>query len=309
MSWMDCPQAEAHREPDEPDVIERAIVPRSRDIGGFEVRRALPASGARSVGAFVFFDQMGPSSMAAGQGLDVRPHPHIGLATITYLFDGQILHRDSLGTIQAIEPGAVNWMTAGRGIAHSERSPDALRPSGPSLFGIQAWVALPKELEDSDPAFVHHDAGSLPQVNGDGAEVKLITGELFGKRSLVATATPLLYADAKLFAGAVIPFDAVHEERAIYLVEGAVEIGGRLHDAEQLLLLRPGDSVAIHATRDSRLMLIGGEPLSEPRYLWWNFVSSSKDRIRQAQADWRAGRFAPVVEETESIPLPDLPGP
>jgi redox-sensitive bicupin YhaK (pirin superfamily) len=309
MSWHECPQAETRTLEAPADPVEQVLVPRSRDLGGFEVRRALPSGRRRMVGPFVFFDQMGPSLLQAGTGLDVRPHPHIGLATVTYLFRGEILHRDSLGTVQAIRPGAVNWMTAGRGIVHSERTPPELRAAASGLFGIQAWVALPAAAEDTVPAFAHHAADTLPLIEADGVRLRLIAGEIFGHRSPVRTFSETLYADAELAAGAVLPFDAAHEERAIYVAEGEIEIAGRVHPRGQLLVLRPGDALSLFAGQPARLLLLGGETMDGPRHIWWNFVSSRRERIEQAKADWQAGRFEPVPGDSESIPLPLIPGP
>jgi redox-sensitive bicupin YhaK (pirin superfamily) len=283
------------------------IVPRRRDLGdGFEVRRALPSAQCRMVGPFVFFDQMGPVILRAGRGLDVRPHPHIGLATVTYLFDGEILHRDSLGTVQTIRPGAVNWMTAGRGIVHSERMPPELRASGESrLFGIQTWVALPTAREETAPAFAHHAADALPVIEGEGKRVRLIVGSLYGARTPVEVFSEMFYADAALSAAARLELPVEHEERAIYVAEGRIEVAGDVFDAGRLLVLRPGEPVVLGAPVASRLLLFGGEPMDGPRHLWWNFVSSSAERIEEAKADWRAGRFPPVPGETEFIPLPE----
>jgi redox-sensitive bicupin YhaK (pirin superfamily) len=288
---------------------ETVIVPRSRDIGGFEVRRALPSMQRRLVGPFVFFDHMGPAVFAAGTGLDVRPHPHIGLATITYLFDGEILHRDSLGSVQPIRPGDVNWMTAGRGIAHSERTDPELRASGTTLAGIQSWVALPKRDEEIDPSFVHHPRASLPVMEGEGVTLRLIAGAGFGLRAPVAVFSGMFYADAALKAGARLTLPAEYEERAIYVAKGEIEIAGQRFPEGQLLVFRPGDAIDLRASVDARVLLLGGEPMDGPRHIWWNFVSSSKDRIEQAKADWKAGRFGPVPGETEFIPLPDDPPP
>jgi redox-sensitive bicupin YhaK (pirin superfamily) len=286
-----------------PDVV---IVPRSRDLGGgFTVKRVLPAIERRMVGPFVFFDQMGPTVLREGTGLDVRPHPHIGLATVTYLFEGEILHRDSLGTVQRIRPGDVNWMTAGRGIAHSERSPDDLRPAGPRLHGIQLWVGLPKAHEEAEPAFAHHGAAALPVIEGEGKRVRLILGALYGARSPVAVFSDMFYADAALDAGTELELPAEHEERALFVAEGRAEIDGTAYEAGQLLVFAPGQPVRARALTDSHLLLLGGEPMDGPRYLWWNFVSSSKDRIEQAKRDWKEGRFVAVPGETEFIPLPD----
>ena len=287
------------------DLIETVIVPRARDLGGFEVRRALPSARRQMVGPFIFFDQMGPAEFILGEGLDVRPHPHIGLATVTYLFDGEILHRDSLGTLQPIRPGDVNWMTAGRGIAHSERSSPEARAGGSRLFGIQAWVALPAASEETAPDFAHHGRDDLPVVSGDGKEVRIITGSLYGERSPVPTFSAMFYADASLAAGAKLPLPAEHEERAVYVVGGAVQVAGDRFEAGQLLVFRPGDEITLTAAESARLLLLGGEPMDGPRHIWWNFVSSRQDRIEQAMADWRAGRFTPVPGDNEFIPLPD----
>jgi redox-sensitive bicupin YhaK (pirin superfamily) len=295
---------------DQPD-IETVVVPRASDLGGgFTVLRALPSAQRRMVGPFVFLDQMGPVQLEAGTGLDVRPHPHIGLATVTYLFDGEILHRDSLGSVQPIRPGELNWMTAGRGIAHSERTAAELRPAGPRLSGLQAWVGLPARDEETEPAFVHHGADSLPVLDDAGLSIRVIAGEAFGARSPVATRSPLFYADVTLAPGARLQVPPEHEERAAYIVAGAVEIDGVRHPAGRLLVFRRGAAVVLSATAATRLMLLGGEPLDGPRYVWWNFVSSSRERIEQAKDDWRAGRFTPVPGETEFIPLPeDRPAP
>ena len=287
------------------DWLETLIVPRTHDIGGFEVRRALPSAQRRMVGPFIFWDQMGPGELAPGQGLDVRPHPHIGLATVTYLFDGEILHRDSVGSVQAIRPGAVNWMTAGRGIAHSERSGDETRRTGQRVFGIQSWMALPKAHEEADPAFIHHPAEALPVVEGEGKRVRVVAGQAYGVRSPLATYTETLYVDAVLDPGARLPVPAEHPERAVYVAEGTVVVNGDRFEAGQLLVLRPGDAITIEAETAARVLLLGGEPMDGPRHIWWNFVSSSKDRIEAAKADWKAGRFTAVPGETEFIPLPE----
>jgi redox-sensitive bicupin YhaK (pirin superfamily) len=288
---------------------ETVIVPRSRDIGGFEVRRALPSAQRRMVGPFVFFDHMGPAIFAAGSGLDVRPHPHIGLATITYLFDGEILHRDSLGSVQPIRPGDVNWMTAGRGIAHSERTAPELRAAGTTLAGIQSWIALPKRDEEAEPDFIHHPRADLPVTHGEGVTLRLIAGAGFGLRSPVAVFSDMFYADAALAAGARLTLPAEYEERAIYVAMGRIEIAGQSFDSGQLLVFRPGDAIDLRAGVAARVLLLGGEPMDGPRHIWWNFVSSSKDRIEQAKADWKAGRFGPVPGESEFIPLPEEPPP
>jgi redox-sensitive bicupin YhaK (pirin superfamily) len=305
MSWHQCEEALCRVREEEISPIDTVIVPRVRDLGGFEVRRALPSSRRQMVGPFIFFDQMGPSEFLLGEGLDVRPHPHIGLATVTYLFRGEIMHRDSLGNALPIQPGAVNWMTAGQGIAHSERTSPGERITGAKLFGIQAWVALPARFEESDPGFAHHEKATLPLIADDNKEVRLIAGSLLGERSPVPTFSEMFYADARLGAGARLPLDAAHEERGLYLAEGRIEIAGDAFEAGQLLVFRPGDPITITAEQPARLLLLGGEPMDGPRHIWWNFVSSRKDRIEQAKADWKAGRFDSVPGEVEFIPLPD----
>jgi redox-sensitive bicupin YhaK (pirin superfamily) len=293
-----------------PPMLDAVVVTRVRDlVDGFKVRRVLPSARRRMVGPFIFLDQMGPEILSAGRGLDVAPHPHIGLATVTYLFIGELLHRDSLGTVQAIRPGEVNWMTAGSGIAHSERTPPPLRATGSNLFGIQSWVALPMGVEETEPAFAHHDAAELPVVEGEGKRVRLIMGSLYGARSPVRTLSEMFYADAELGTGARLPVPVDHEERAAYIVEGAVTLSGDegVFEAGQLLVFKPGAEMTLeaHGASPARLMLLGGEPMDGRRHIWWNFVSSSSERIEQAKEDWKAGRFAPVPEETEFIPLPE----
>ena len=283
-------------------MISAVIVPKTRDLGdGFQVRRALPAIEKRAVGPFVFFDQMGPVRLAPGKGLDVRPHPHIGLATITYLFQGEILHRDSLGTVQPIRPGEVNWMTAGRGIVHSERTAPELRAAGPAVFGIQVWVGLPAAHEEAEPSFCHAKEKDLPLLDGG---MRLIVGTLGGARSPVPTHSPIYYVDAPLAAGAAAALPLEHAENAAYVAEGEVEAGGRRFPAGQLLVFKPKKDIRLHSLVDSRILFLGGEPLGH-RHMWWNLVSSRKERIAQAAADWKAGRFPPVPGETEFIPLPD----
>ena len=304
MSWLSAEEPEA-RTPPACRALETIIVPRPRDIGGFEVRRVLPSAERRSVGPFVFFDQMGPAELAPGSGIDVRPHPHIGLATVTYLFAGTIVHRDSLGNVQSIEPGAVNWMTAGRGIVHSERSDDELRKQRQKLYGIQIWVALPKQYEETDPDFTHYAAELLPQVEGEGKTVRVIAGSLFGKASPVKTFSKLFYGDTVCRPGASLLLDNEHEERGIYLLEGIVEIAGQTFEPGRLLVFSSGDKVRVKAISAARLLLFGGEPLDGPRQLWWNFVSSSRERVEQAKVDWKGGRFAPVPGDSEFIPLPE----
>lgn len=293
-----------------PPGLDTVVLTRVRDlVGGFKVRRVLPSARRRMVGPFIFLDQMGPEILSAGRGLDVAPHPHIGLATVTYLFEGELLHRDSLGTIQMITPGEVNWMTAGHGIAHSERTPHEARTSGSNLFGIQSWVALPQRFEESAPGFAHHGSDELPVVEGEGKRVRLITGSLYGARSPVETLSEMFYADVALMEGARLSIPTEYEERAVYIVEGRVELpndGGEF-EAGQLLLFKPGAEITISAPDSSgaRLMLLGGEPMDGHRHIWWNFVSSSSERIEQAKQDWKGRRFAPVPEETETIPLPE----
>lgn len=293
-------------------VLETVVIPRTRDLGdNFEVRRALPTSQKRMVGPFVFLDQMGPHVFTAGHGLDVRPHPHIGLATVTYLFDGEIEHRDSVGSIQTIQPGAVNWMTAGSGIVHSERTGKALRASGSSIEGLQCWVALPKKHEETDPSFVHVAARDLPILEGDGASAKIIAGSFFGKSSPVPTLSDLFYVDVALAPKARLDVPAEYPEQAIYVVEGQLDLGrDGIYGPGQLLVLRANTAVTLRngSNGTTRLMLLGGEPMDGSRYLVWNFVSSSIERLEQAKEDWRLQRFAAVPGETEFIPLPDLPG-
>ncbi len=290
-----------------PPGLEDVILPRAHDIGGFEVRRALPAAQRQMVGPFIFFDQMGPGEFLTGKGLDVRPHPHIGLSTVTYLFDGAIQHRDSLGSDQSIVPGDVNWMTAGRGITHSERTTAAARVHSNRLFGIQSWVALPRQHEETQPGFVHHAADTLPVVEDGGARLRLIAGHGWGLRAPVVTPSELFYADAMLQPGAPLPLPDDHEERAAYVVQGAVEVGGVRFEAGRMLLFRAGDRVSLRAGPDgARLLLLGGAAMDGPRYLFWNFVSSSRERIEQAKADWTAGRFAIVPgDDKDFIPLPE----
>ena len=305
MSWQPAREPESEGAGD-PGAIEVAIVPRTRDLGdGFEVRRVLPFARRRMVGPFIFFDAMGPTLFAPGRGLDVRPHPHIGLATLTYLFDGEILHRDCLGNVQPIRPGEVNWMTAGRGIAHSERTDAALRQKGSRLFGIQSWVALPRRDEETAPSFTHHPKPALPLIEGEGKSVRLIAGSFQGKRSPVDTFSATLYADVALGPGARLAVPAEHEERAAFLVEGSVAIAGESWAPGQLLVFRPKAEIVLAAPAGARLVLLGGEPMDGPRHIWWNFVSSSAERIEAAKADWKAGRFAAVTGDNDFIPLPE----
>ncbi|MEM6727532.1 MAG: pirin family protein [Pseudomonadota bacterium] len=293
------------------DAIETVIVPRARDLGEFEVRRALPAPKRQMVGPFIFFDQMGPAEFVTGQGMDVRPHPHIGLATVTYLYKGKIHHRDSLGTDQWIEPGAVNWMVAGHGITHSERTDGEIRQRPHDLFGIQTWVALPKDHEDRGADFVHAPKASLPVLEGEGKSLRLILGTGYGERAPVETASEMFYFDALLEAGATLPMPHDHEDRGIYVVEGEIEVAGQSFSAGQMMVFRPGDAVTVKAgERGARAMLLGGATLEGPRYIWWNFVASSKERIEAAkeawrEGDWTHGRFQlPPGDDHEHIPLP-----
>lgn len=307
MSWINHPDPIPGNQAS-CDPIETIIVPRTNDLGGFNVRRALPSAKRRMVGPFIFFDQMGPAELLVGGGIDVRPHPHIGLATVTYLFEGEIYHRDSLGTEQAITPGALNWMSAGRGIVHSEREQEIRKTATRPLFGLQSWVALPKHLEESEPTFVHLGSEAQPEFADAGASVKLIAGELYGHRAPVKTASELFYADIGLEPGARIPLDAVHEERGLYTIAGNITIAGQSFDPAQLLVFKPGDSLVIenNGPTPARFVLLGGDAMSEQRYIWWNFVSSSKERIDQAKEDWRQGRFDTVPGDAEEfIPLPE----
>ena len=287
------------------DAIETVIVPRARDLGGFSVRRALPSTQRQMVGPFIFFDQMGPAEFLLGAGIDVRPHPHIGLSTVTYLFDGEIMHRDSLGNALSIRPGELNWMTAGRGIAHSERTPPELRSLGSKLFGIQSWVALSARDEEAAPDFLHYGAEEMPVLSGEHKTIRVIAGSVLGSSSPVRSSSAMFYADVAMRAGASVPLDPDYEERAIYTVDGDVEIAGDLFGPAQLLVFRPGDRITIRAKTDARFMTLGGEPMDSPRHIWWNFVSSRKDRIEQAKADWRMGRFDAVPGDSEFIPLPE----
>ncbi len=288
------------------DALELIIAPRARDLGGFQVRRALPHGKRQMVGPFIFFDQMGPVQFVAGQAVDVRPHPHIGLATVTYLFDGRIMHRDSEGNALEITPGAMNLMTAGRGIAHSERTPQSGRAGGEGMFGIQSWIALPEAHEETAPSFQHFDAATLPEVEGAGIRARVIAGKAFGVKSPLGTLSEWLYAEVVLQAGASAPLDPDQEERAIYVVDGEVDVAGEIFEAPRLLIFRPGDRITVRATRLARLMFLGGAALAGPRYIWWNFVSSRRERIEQAKEEWRSGRFKPVPGESEFIPLPDV---
>ncbi len=288
------------------DAIETVIVPRARDLGGFEVRRALPSAQRQMVGPFIFFDQFGPVVMQAGKGIDVRPHPHIGLATVTWLMDGAIFHRDSLGSEQPITPGELNWMTAGKGIVHSERTTEAEKARDRRIYGIQSWVALPKTHEEMPPSFEHVAMARLPVIEDRGIAVRVVAGSLYGARSPVKTHSDLFYADVQLQAGAALPLPVEHEERGIYILEGEVGVGAQVFEAGRLLVFRPGDAITVRSRSTARLMLLGGEPMDGPRYVWWNFVSSSLERIEAAKDDWKQARFAIVPgDEKEFIPLPE----
>lgn len=293
--------------------VQHVIEPRPRDLGGFTVRRLLPAAAMQTVGPFIFFDHMGPAEFGPDQGVNVRPHPHIGLATVTFLFEGTFMHRDSLGTAQLIRPGDVNWMVAGRGIAHSERTPAAMRDSAgrARAHGIQTWVALPRVQEETEPSFAHHPAASLPRIVDErsGMQLTVIAGSAFGRRSPVAVASPTLYVDASLaMPGATFELDSEHEQRAVYVVQGTIELDGGLRFTEgQFVVLDPAAGTMRITALESgtRAMLAGGAPLDGERYIWWNFVSSSRERIDAAKRDWREQRFAPVPGDPERMPLPE----
>jgi redox-sensitive bicupin YhaK (pirin superfamily) len=294
------------------DMVSLVIEPRPRDLGGFGVRRALPFAARRTVGPFIFFDHMGPADLAPGHGIDVRPHPHIALATVTYLFEGEIVHRDSLGSFQPIRPGDVNWMLAGRGIVHSERTGDQARRTGGQLHGIQSWVALPRAQESAAPAFHHHPAATIPRVERPGADIRVVAGHAYGARSPVGVLSPTLYIAVTLQPGAMLDVDPDHPERAVYVVEGEIAAGeadsGRRFGAGTMIVLRPGPA-SLRALAPTRLVVVGGTPLDGERHIWWNFVSSSTEQMEQAKRDWRdrdPTRF-PVVpgDEREFIPLPE----
>lgn len=294
------------------DAIDTLIIPRSRDLGGFEVRRALPAPNRQMVGPFIFFDQVGPAELLTGQGIDVRPHPHIGLGTVTYLYRGEFHHRDSTGADQIIRPGALNWMVAGRGVTHSERTTPEGRSGPQSLLGIQTWVALPDSHEDMAPMFEHHGTQALPIIEDRGAKVRLILGNAYGKAAPARMFSETFYADVTLEAGARLPLPDDHEDRGIYIVEGSILIAGQDFEAPQMMVFRPGDRITVTAGgQGARLMALGGATFSGPRYIWWNFVASSKERIEEAKAEWRAGNWGegrfdlPADDRDEHIPLPD----
>lgn len=283
--------------------IDLVIKPRETDLGEFTVRRALPAARRRMVGPFIFFDHMGPATFPPGSGIAVRPHPHIGIATITYLFEGEIMHRDSLGFAQPIQAGAVNLMTAGRGIVHSERAGNDLDETA-KLHGIQSWMALPDSDEECEPAFRHFPAADLPELDIDGCTVRIIMGQCFGETSPVTTYSHTLYMECLLPSGRELTIPADVDELAAYVVSGDVAVSGSNYKGGVLLVANSGEPLEIQAAEDSRVMIIGGEPLGE-RHIWWNFVSSSRERIEQAKDDWRGGRFDPVPGDDEFIPLPE----
>ncbi|HEV7456434.1 MAG TPA: pirin family protein [Roseococcus sp.] len=294
------------------DAIETLIIPRARDLGGFEVRRALPAPKRQMVGPFIFFDQAGPAELLTGQGVDVRPHPHIGLGTVTYLFQGDFHHRDSTGADQVIRPGALNWMVAGRGVTHSERTSAAARQGPSSLFGIQTWLALPESHEDVAPSFEHHGKEALPVIADHGVSVRLILGQAYGKSAPATMLSETFYADVKLEPGARLPLPDNHEDRGLYIVDGSISVAGQEFEPGRMMVFRPGDRITVAAgAQGARLMILGGATFSGPRYIWWNFVASSRERIERAKEEWRAakwgqGRFdLPAGDRQEHIPLPD----
>lgn len=289
-----------------PDGIDLVIKPRARDIGSFSVRRSLPSARRRLVGPFIFFDHMGPVDFEPGQGIDVRPHPHIGLATVTYLFEGEIMHRDSLGVEQAIRPGAVNWMIAGKGIVHSERTDPQVRATARRMHGIQTWVALPTALEQREPDFAHHPADTLPEIDRPGVHMRLIVGSAFGEKSPVEALSPIFYLDAAAKAGAAVPLPDEHPEKAVYVVSGEIETGGVVFGEGSMVVIADGAMPEITSKSGARLMLLGGAPIDGERLIWWNFVASSEALMEQAKADWKAGRFATIPgDDEEFIPLPE----
>jgi redox-sensitive bicupin YhaK (pirin superfamily) len=300
-------------EPISADPIALVVEPRERDLGdGFFVRRVLPAGKRRAVGPFLFFDHFGPTAFSPGGGLDVRPHPHINLATVTYLFEGEIDHRDSLGSSQTIRPGDINWMTAGRGIVHSERTPPAVRARGATVHGLQLWVGLPRAHEETAPVFHHHAGETLPVVRTRGAEIRVLAGEAFGARSPIATFSRLVTLDVKLDAGAEVELHADLGDRAVYVIDGDVSIAGRSFAPARMLVLAPHGAVRLSSERGARFVVVGGEPFPEPRHLWWNFASSSEERLEQAKRDWlhrrgEPGGPFPLVpgDDAEFIPLPE----
>jgi len=280
---------------------------RPRDLGGFSVRRVLPAGRLQTVGPFIFFDHMGPATFAPGGGVDVRPHPHIGLATVTYLFTGEFMHRDSLGTAQLIRPGDVNWMVAGRGIVHSERTPAESRSAagGATIHGIQTWVALPREHEEIEPSFEHHPAPTLPEIREPGVDMRLIAGAAYGRQAPTSVHSPMFYLAATLQQDTLVELPGEYAERAAYVVEGEIEVDDARHGVGDMVVFAAGGRATLRAVTAARVMLLGGAPVDGPRQIWWNFVSSSVERIERAKLDWREERFAPVPGDDERIPLPE----
>ena len=290
------------------DLILQTITPVTHDLGGFKVHRTLPSRSRTMVGPFIFFDQMGPARLSVGEGIDVRPHPHINLATVTYLFEGAIAHRDSVGSVAVIEPGAVNLMTAGHGIVHSERSPSAERAVGPALSGIQTWLALPERDEEMNPAFEHVAKADLPTVETPGARARVVMGSLWGVSAPTTTFAETIYADIVLDAGGAVPIDAATDERAIYIALGEANLDGMPLDPMTLYVLKPGVTATLRSATGARAMLCGGEAFATPRHVWWNFVSSRRDRIDEAKRAWKAGEFARVPgDDKEWIPIPEVP--
>ena len=289
---------------DDSTSIELLIEPATRDLGEFTVRRALPDKRRQRVGPFIFFDHMGPAEFPPGAGVNVRAHPHIGLATITYLFEGEILHRDSLGYVQAIRPGEVNWMTAGRGIVHSEKASPELLASGQRLHGLQTWVALPLEHEEAEPRFEHYAADRIPRLSRDGAQITVVIGSAYGETSPVQTASETLYVEGRLDSGAELELP-VAEELAVYVIDGSISIAGNEVSAGKLAVLKNGSTATVSAENAAHVMICGGATLAGDRTIWWNFVSSSRERLEQAKRDWRDGKFAEVPGETDFIPLPE----
>jgi len=290
------------------DPIIQTVTPVTHDLGAFKVRRALPARERTMVGPFIFVDQFGPARLAPGEGMDVRPHPHINLATVTYLFEGMVEHRDSIGSRKVIEPGAINLMTAGRGIVHSERSPADARAEGPSFYGMQTWLALPDGREEIDPGFEHVPGGELPLVEGDGVTARVLMGTLWGNTAATTCHSPTIYADIALNAGASVPIDADADERAVMLIEGDASLDGQPLEMFALYVLRPGNAARLSADANGRIMLLGGGAFANPRHVMWNFVSSSRDRLEQAKQDWIARRFPTIPgDDKEYIPYPAIP--
>ncbi len=311
MSWNPALQPGCPDDVDT-DAIETLIVPRARDLGDFEVRRALPAPKRQMVGPFIFFDQAGPAEFLTGRGVDVRPHPHIGLGTVTYLFRGDFHHRDSTGADQIIRPGELNWMVAGRGVSHSERTSAQARSGPNSLFGIQTWLALPDQYEDMAPTFEHHNQETLPIIENSGVKLRLILGNAYGKVAPATMLSETFYADVMIEAGGRLPLPDNHEDRGIYIVEGSILIAGQEYQSSQMMVFRPGDKITVSAgEKGARIMILGGATLEGPRYIWWHFVASSKERIEEAKVEWRAanwgkGRFdLPINDRDEYIPMPD----